>query len=82
MSKKNIHTVYNKDREMWETKKEGQVKPLASSRTKATAEEKSIREAKRLRSNTLFTIRTERLATRIVTEKILIHQKIQSIKIL
>lgn len=47
MTKKNIHTVYNKDRKMWETKKEGQEKPLASSHTKETAEEKSIREAKK-----------------------------------
>lgn len=47
MSKKNIHTVYNSDRRMWETKKEGQTKPLASSHTKATAEEKSVREAKK-----------------------------------
>lgn len=44
---KNIHTVYNSGREMWETKKEGQVKPIASSHTKAVAEEKSVREAKR-----------------------------------
>lgn len=44
---KNIHTVYNSDRKMWETKKEGQTKPLASSHTKSTAEEKSIREAKK-----------------------------------
>jgi hypothetical protein len=47
MTKKNIHTVYNKDREMWETKKEGQAKPLASSHTKTAAEEKSVREAKK-----------------------------------
>lgn len=47
MAKKNIHTVYNSDRNMWETKKEGQTKPLASSHTKATAEEKSVREAKK-----------------------------------
>ena len=46
MSKKNIHTVYNSDREMWETKKEGQEKPLFSSRTKVVAEEKSVKEAK------------------------------------
>ena len=46
MSKKNIHTVYNSDRGMWETKKEGQQKPISSSHTKETAEEKSIREAK------------------------------------
>lgn len=47
MTKRNIHTVYNKDREMWETKKEGQAKPLASSHTKTAAEEKSVREAKK-----------------------------------
>mgnify|MGYP001588844927 CR=1 FL=1 len=45
--KKNIHTVYNSEREMWETKKEGQTKPLASSYTKDAAEEKSVREAKK-----------------------------------
>lgn len=32
---------------MWETKKEGQEKPLASSHTKEVAEEKSIKEAKK-----------------------------------
>lgn len=32
---------------MWETKKEGQQKPVSSSHTKETAEEKSIREAKK-----------------------------------
>ncbi|MBK7491789.1 MAG: DUF2188 domain-containing protein [Nitrosomonas sp.] len=47
MTKRNIHTVYNKDRKMWETKKEGQEKPLSSSHTKAAAEEKSIKEAKK-----------------------------------
>lgn len=34
---------------MWETKKEGQAKPLASSKTKAAAEDKSIKEAKKLK---------------------------------
>lgn len=47
MTKKNIHTVHNKERGMWETKKEGQTKPLSSSHTKAVAEEKSVREAKK-----------------------------------
>jgi hypothetical protein len=47
MTKKNIHTVFNKERKMWETKKEGQQKPIASSHTKETAEEKSVREAKK-----------------------------------
>ncbi len=32
---------------MWETKKEGQEKPISSSHTKVTAEEKSVREAKK-----------------------------------
>lgn len=45
--KKNIHTVYNEERKMWESKKEGQKKPLASSHTKEKAKEKSRREAKR-----------------------------------
>jgi hypothetical protein len=47
MKKKNIHTVYNIDRKMWETKKEGQEKPLSSSYTKEKALEKSIVEAKK-----------------------------------
>lgn len=50
MAKKNIHTVYNKDRKMWETKKEGQAKPLSSSHKKSTAMEKSIREAKKVKA--------------------------------
>lgn len=50
MPTKNIHTVYNNDRKMWETKKEGQVKPLASSHTKATAMEKSVKEAKKVQA--------------------------------
>jgi len=47
MKKKNIHTVYNSERKMWETKKEGQKKPLASSHTKEVAKKKSIKEAKK-----------------------------------
>lgn len=47
MPKKNIHTVYNKDRKMWLTKRAGQKKPLASSRTKAAAQKKSVKEAKK-----------------------------------
>ncbi len=47
MAKKNIHTVFNKERKMWETKKEGQEKPLVSSHTKEKALEKSIIEAKK-----------------------------------
>jgi len=49
MSKKNIHTVFNKERKMWETKKEGQEEPLASSHTKEKAEEKSVKLAKELK---------------------------------
>lgn len=45
MAKKNIHTVYNSERGMWETKKEGQAKPIVSSHTKITALEKSKKEA-------------------------------------
>lgn len=48
MSKKNVHTVFNQERKMWETKLEKQDKPISSSHTKTTAEEKSIREAKKL----------------------------------
>jgi hypothetical protein len=47
MTKRNIHTVYNSGKEMWETKREKQEKPLASSHTKTTAEGKSVREAKK-----------------------------------
>ena len=47
MPKKNIHTVYNKERKIWETKLEGQKKPLASSRTKVNAQAKSIKEARK-----------------------------------
>jgi len=47
MKKKNIHTVYNSERKMWETKKEGQKKPLTSSYTKEAAQKKSIKEAKK-----------------------------------
>jgi hypothetical protein len=47
MPKKNIHTVFNSDRKMWETKKEGQEKPLSSSHKKETAMEKSVVEAKK-----------------------------------
>lgn len=47
MSKKNIHTVFNSERGMWETKREDQTDPIASSRTKVAAEEKSVRQAKK-----------------------------------
>ncbi|MBK8484746.1 MAG: DUF2188 domain-containing protein [Saprospiraceae bacterium] len=47
MAKKNIHTVYNQERKMWETKLENQSKPLTSSHKKTTAEEKSVKEAKK-----------------------------------
>ncbi|HSE56845.1 MAG TPA: DUF2188 domain-containing protein [Candidatus Paceibacterota bacterium] len=44
--KKNIHTVFNSERKMWESKLEGQEKPVSSSHKKDTAMEKSIKEAK------------------------------------
>lgn len=47
MTKRNIHTVYNNERKIWETKLENQIKPLASSRTKETAMKKSVSEAKK-----------------------------------
>ncbi len=49
MTKKNIHTVYNKARKKWETKKEGMEKPLSSSNLKDTAVKKSTRESKKLK---------------------------------
>jgi hypothetical protein len=48
MTKRNIHTVYSKERAMWETKLEHKEKPLFSSHTKEIAMEKSVREAKKL----------------------------------
>lgn len=45
-SKKNIHTVFNRDRKMWETKEEKTEKPLKSARTKEQAMENSIKAAK------------------------------------
>jgi len=48
MGKRNVHTVYNSDRSMWETKKEKQEKPIFSSHTKGNAMEKSVRLAKEL----------------------------------
>ena len=47
MAGKNIHTVYKKERKMWETKVEGQDKPIKSAHTKQRAMENSVREAKR-----------------------------------
>ncbi len=46
MSKKNIHTVYNKIKGTWETKREGQTNPLFSFDTKEKAMKKSIEIAK------------------------------------
>lgn len=37
MIKKNIHTVYSKDRKMWDNKKEGSNEPLSSHHTKNNA---------------------------------------------
>lgn len=47
MTKKNIHTVFNKQTEKWDTKREGQKEPLASSNTKLVAQEKSTKQAKK-----------------------------------
>ena len=47
MSKRNIHTTYDPEKKVWKTVLEGQEKPLATSKTKAAAEKKSIREAKK-----------------------------------
>jgi len=46
MRKRNIHTVYNSKRKMWETKLEKQSTPIKSAHTKEQAEKNSIREAK------------------------------------
>jgi len=48
MTRKNVHTVYDKERSMWETKIEKQEKPIVSSHTKDAAMEKSVRLAKSL----------------------------------
>mgnify|MGYP001568105889 FL=1 len=37
MAKKNIHTVYNSDRHMWENKKEKSFTPVSSHHTKNNA---------------------------------------------
>ncbi len=37
MANKNIHTVYNSDRSMWENKKEGSSTPISSHHTKNNA---------------------------------------------
>lgn len=37
MKNKNIHTVYNSDRKMWENKHEGNSKPISSHHTKDNA---------------------------------------------
>ncbi len=47
MTNKNIHTVYNKGRKMWETKAEKQDKPIKSAHTKEQAMKNSVKEAKR-----------------------------------
>lgn len=45
-SKKNIHTVYNSERKVWETKKEKTEKPLKSAHTKEQALKNSTKVAK------------------------------------
>lgn len=44
---KNIHTVYNRDSEMWENKKEGNPKPLSSHHTKENALDKGEKIAEK-----------------------------------
>ena len=46
MAKRNIHTVYNSGRKMWETKIEKQSSPIKSAHTKEQAMKNSVREAK------------------------------------
>ena len=46
MAKRNVHTVFNADREMWETKIEKQSNPIKSAHTKEQAMENSVKEAK------------------------------------
>lgn len=50
MANKNIHTVYNSSRHIWENKKEGTEKPLSSHHKKDNAQEKGgkIAEQKRV----------------------------------
>ncbi|MHB1086221.1 MAG: DUF2188 domain-containing protein [Minisyncoccota bacterium] len=43
---KNIHTVYNSDRERWENKREGSATPLSSHHTKDNALDAGERVAK------------------------------------
>lgn len=45
-SKKNIHTVYDSKRKMWETKEEKTEKPLKSAHTKEQAMKNSVKAAK------------------------------------
>lgn len=45
-SKKNIHTVYNQDRKMWESKVEKTEKPIKSAHTKDQAMKNSVKAAK------------------------------------
>jgi len=47
MNMKNIHTVYNSGRHMWENKKEGAEKPLSSHRTKENALDKGEKIAEK-----------------------------------
>jgi len=47
---KNIHTVYNSGRHIWENKKEGVEKPLSSHRTKENALDKGEKIAEKLNS--------------------------------
>jgi hypothetical protein len=45
-NKKNIHTVFNSERQRWENKQEGNPTPVSTHRTKANAEQKGRSLAK------------------------------------
>lgn len=51
---KNIHTVYNSDRQRWESKAEGRQEPLSTHRTKENAIEKAAALAKKAKSEHLI----------------------------
>ena len=49
MTKKNIHTVFNRERGLWENKKEGTEKPLSFHHTKENALNKAENFAENLK---------------------------------
>lgn len=46
MSKRNIHTVFDSERKMWDTKIEKRSDPIKSAHTKEQAMKNSVKEAK------------------------------------